>query len=327
MSAVLSSALLLSACGSSSTQAPAATVGETDITSAQVAHEASLFSFLSALNQQPCGTKVGGETQDAACNRFALSNLIQEHFVQNFATANKVSVTDQDVTTIIGNLDKQIGADKVDAALKAQHLGRADLEQLARSVLLFQKVPPLVVTDQDLTDAIKANPADNTTVDVDHILVQTKADAEKVYQQVTKPGSTEKDFIALAKKVSIDPGAAQNSGALGPQVASTYLPEFAAAALALKPGQISQPVQTTDGWHVILLKSKQLMSLDQAKQTLLPTLFNDWLTKQATDQGVHVNPGFGKYDLSTLTVVPINSTDPSASSSPSTAVSPASPTP
>lgn len=327
MSAVLSSALLLSACGSSSTQAPAATVGETDITSAQVAHEASLFSFLSALNQQPCGTKVGGETQDAACNRFALSNLIQEHFVQNFATANKVSVTDQDVTTIIGNLDKQIGADKVDAALKAQHLGRADLEQLARSVLLFQKVPPLVVTDQDLTDAIKANPADNTTVDVDHILVQTKADAEKVYQQVTKPGSTEKDFMALAKKVSIDPGAAQNSGALGPQVASTYLPEFAAAALALKPGQISQPVQTTDGWHVILLKSKQLMSLDQAKQTLLPTLFNDWLTKQATDQGVHVNPGFGKYDLSTLTVVPINSTDPSASSSPSTAVSPASPTP
>ena len=40
-----------------------------------------VFGFLAGLNQQPCGTVDGDETEDAACARFALTNLIQEHFV------------------------------------------------------------------------------------------------------------------------------------------------------------------------------------------------------------------------------------------------------
>ena len=64
---------------------------------------------------------------------------------------------------------------------------------------------------------------------VDHIFVKTKAEAEDVYAQVTAPGATEKDFLALAKQVSIDPSVKQNSGSLGSAVASTYTPEFAAA--------------------------------------------------------------------------------------------------
>ncbi len=61
---------------------------------------------------------------------------------------------------------------------------------------------------------------------VDHILVKTKAEADDVYAQVTAPGATEQDFLDLAKEVSIDPSAKQNSGSLGSAVASTYVPEF-----------------------------------------------------------------------------------------------------
>ncbi len=50
---------------------------------------------------------------------------------------------------------------------------------------------------------------------VDHILVKTKAEADDVYAQVTAPGATEQDFLDLAKEVSIDPSAKQNSGSLG----------------------------------------------------------------------------------------------------------------
>ena len=88
----------------SSGASPAATVGGTDITDAQLAHEVDVFSFLSGLDKQPCGTVDGPETQNAACARFALSNLIQEHFVTKYAAAHHISVTDARVTQTIQQL-------------------------------------------------------------------------------------------------------------------------------------------------------------------------------------------------------------------------------
>ena len=83
--------------------------------------------------------------------------------------------------------------------------------------------------DADLRQQYQDGLASYTTVQVDHILVKTKAEADDVYAQVTAPGATEQDFLDLAKQVSIDPSAKQNSGSLGSAVASTYVPPFAAA--------------------------------------------------------------------------------------------------
>ena len=120
---------------------------------------------------------------------------------------------------------------------------------------------------------------------VDHILVKTKAEADDVYAQVTAPGATEQDFLDLAKEVSIDPSAKQNSGSLGSAVASTYVPAFAAAAIALEPGEISKPVKSQFGWHVIRMVKKDVQSFEEAKPQLLDsaaatTAFNAWLTEQ-----------------------------------------------
>ena len=70
---------VLASCGSAA--APAATLGTAELTDAQLAHEEDIFGFLAGLNQQPCGTADGDETTEAACARFALTKLIQEHFV------------------------------------------------------------------------------------------------------------------------------------------------------------------------------------------------------------------------------------------------------
>jgi hypothetical protein len=326
MSAFLSLALLVSACskGGGTGPQPAATVGPSSITDPEVAHEAQLFTFLAALNRTPCGQAVQGETPASACNRFALSNLIQTTFVNDYAKEHQLEVTDNEVTSIIKNLDTQVGAKTVDAELTKEKLTRDDLNELARSVLLFQKVQQAVTAgalgDAQLKSLYQQQILDFTTVQVDHILVKTKADAEKVYQEVTRPGATEQDFLDLAKKVSIDPSAAQNSGSLGSAVASTYVPEFGQAAAALAPGQISEPVQTQFGWHVIRMVSKQVTPFAKAKQTLIQNnatvSFNDWMRKQSDDQGVDVNPKYGKWDVQSLTVLAITSTDPSATSSP-----------
>ena len=88
---------LLVACGGATP--PAATIAGVDLTDEQLAHEKDLFAFLSGLNQQPCGTKEDGETQDAACSRFALTNVIQGRLVADYAEANDIVISDADVTS------------------------------------------------------------------------------------------------------------------------------------------------------------------------------------------------------------------------------------
>ena len=100
------SLFVLASCGSAET--PAATLGTTDVSDAQLAHEEDVFGFLAGLNQQPCGTVDGNETSDAACARFALTNLIQEHFVAVYAAANDITVTDAQVQQTIAQLDTSL---------------------------------------------------------------------------------------------------------------------------------------------------------------------------------------------------------------------------
>jgi parvulin-like peptidyl-prolyl isomerase len=91
-----------------------------------------------------------------------------------------------------------------------------------------------------------------------HILVETKEQADDIYQQL-KNGA---DFTQLAKEKSIDPSAKTNGGDLGFFKRGKMVPEFQDAAFNLKVGEISRPIQTQFGWHIIKLIEKR--SVEQA---------------------------------------------------------------
>jgi parvulin-like peptidyl-prolyl isomerase len=335
VSAIVAVAAILSACSNGDggvSGSTAATAGTTKITDEQVAKEAKLFGFIGALNQTGCGQPTAGESAEAACNRFALSNLIQGAFVREYAAENDVTATDEELAGIIASLDQQVGKDQVDAQLEKSGLTREDLNELGREVLLFQAVQKKLgeteSTDAQLKKLYQQQILAFTNVDVEHILVETEAEAQDVYDQVTAPGFTDADWAALAKDVSTDPSAKQNGGTLPTSPASGYVAEFGQAAADLAVGEVSQPVKTQYGWHVIKLLDKQVTPFDEAKAQLVQSdagqIFNDWLIKQAEEQVVEVNPKYGRYDIPTLTVVAITSTDPSASgaATPSAVTSP-----
>jgi peptidyl-prolyl cis-trans isomerase C len=99
-----------------------------------------------------------------------------------------------------------------------------------------------------------------------HILVATEDEAKAIETQL-KGGA---DFAALAKEKSKDPGAA-NGGDLGYFTKSQMVPEFAEAAFKLDKGQISDPVHTQFGWHIIKVEDKRIKptpSFDQVKPQL-----------------------------------------------------------
>jgi peptidyl-prolyl cis-trans isomerase C len=85
-----------------------------------------------------------------------------------------------------------------------------------------------------------------------HILVETEDEAKEVEKEL-KAGA---DFAELAKKKSKDPGAS-DGGDLGFFTKDQMVPEFSAVAFSLQPGQISDPVKTQFGWHVIKVEEKR----------------------------------------------------------------------
>jgi len=85
-----------------------------------------------------------------------------------------------------------------------------------------------------------------------HILVPTEDEAKAILAQL-KGGA---DFAALAKEKSKDPGAA-DGGDLGYFTKDQMVPEFAEAAFKLDKDQISDPIHTQFGWHIIKVEDKR----------------------------------------------------------------------
>ena len=85
-----------------------------------------------------------------------------------------------------------------------------------------------------------------------HILVESEDEAKALQEQL-KNGA---DFAALAKEKSKDPGAAEG-GDLGYFTKDQMVPDFADVAFKMYPGQVSNPVKTQFGWHLIKLEDKR----------------------------------------------------------------------
>jgi parvulin-like peptidyl-prolyl isomerase len=289
----------------------AARVGDVEITHAEVRARADLFRFLGGLNQQPCGTPVEGETAGAACARFALGNLVQSELIDGYARENGIELDPQAVDEAIAGLDQ--------SQLEAAGLTRADVEDLASDALVGQEVADAVTEERvgegALRSEYESRPLEFTNIEVQHILVGSEAEATDAYERVTARGATEETFAEVAREVSTDAGSAQGGGGYPARPASEYDPVFSEAALALDPGEISPPVETQFGWHVIRLVGEQPIAFSEAREQILQELvgaeFQDWFRERAGVLEVEVNPRYGRFDLRSLQVEAVRSTDPS----------------
>jgi len=313
--AILWVVVLFAACANDPSSA--ATVGETgDISIDQLHGDVALFGFLTGLSGAPCGTPVGNESQDVACARFALANDIREELAKTYATEHDLKVDPADVTDALTQLEQGLGgADALKSQLSDVGVTRAQVQAFAARLLLVNAVQQAVVEERldeaALREAYQANLAQFTTLDVEHILVADEADAERIAAEVTP-----KTFGETAQRESIDQQSAVQGGSLGSfsqaQFQTQFDPDFVAATLALQPGEISGPVQTQFGWHVIHLVRRDVAPFEDVRDQLAANqtgpVFNDWFTEQLGTTNIEVNPRFGRFDQDTGEVLPIRST-------------------
>jgi foldase protein PrsA len=321
-------AMALGACGTSNGggagSTAAASVNGSEISQTELQNSLPLFKFLASLSQAPCGQQdpQSSESADAACSRFALGNLIQEEILQQYATAHHITIEPDKVDSTIKQLEGQLGgAEKLDSLLKQNGVTRPELEAFAGRLLLFQDVQKEIgqgqVDEAQLRQTYEQNKLQYTQLDTWQILVKSQQQADSIERQVT-PGN----FMDLADKYSIDPSVKQNHGDLGTMDASQLVEPYVRAALALQPGEISQPVQSQFGWHIIRLISAKVAPFEQVRDQIAQQSsgqsFQTWFQSQLTQSTIRVNPRYGRFDPSTGNVNPVHSTA-SGSASPSPA--------
>jgi parvulin-like peptidyl-prolyl isomerase len=157
-----------------------------------------------------------------------------------------------------------------------------------RVVRKLQDLPP--VTDEQVKAFYDANGDrySTTTIKARHILVKDEAKAQELQAQVKQ---NPEQFGDVAKASSVDTASARKGGDLGFFGRGRMVPEFEAAAFALKtPGEISEIVQTPYGFHIIQLEERrdgEQKPFDQVKEQIRATLRNESMqarTKEFYDQ-------------------------------------------
>ncbi|GAB1232045.1 peptidylprolyl isomerase [Ferrigenium sp. UT4] len=152
-------------------------------------------------------------------------------------------------------------------AVVAQQLELARQSVLASAyVQNYVKTHPVeeALLKQDY-EAMKAR-IGNKEYKVSHILVPTEDEAKTILKRVKK-----ESFAKVAKQKSQDPGSKDKGGDLGWTVPSNFVQSFGEAVSAMQKGQISAPVQTQYGWHVIKLEDTRELKVpafEDVKQNL-----------------------------------------------------------
>src|SRR5699024_3789042 len=94
---------------------------------------------------------------------------------------------------------------------------------------------------------------------------EKKAEIKKKADEVYEKAKSGEDFAKLAKEYSQDPGSQESGGSLGEFSKGSMVEEFEKVAFSMKEGEISQPVETQFGYHIIKVNKKIKLDYDKVK--------------------------------------------------------------
>ncbi|MGX5219205.1 MULTISPECIES: SurA N-terminal domain-containing protein [Pseudomonas] len=214
----------------------------------------------------------------------AASSFVTDEEVQAFAALEKQTRDFATQTIKADPAAVTVSDDDVKAYYDAQSSQFMSPEQVVVQYVELKKdafFDQVEVADKDLQAAYKTEIANLTEQrDAAHILIEVNdkvsdAQAKAKIEEIQKRLQNGEDFAALAKELSQDPGSANNGGDLGYAGPGVYDPEFEKALYALDKDQVSAPVRSSFGWHLIKLlgvQAPQVPSFDSLKEKLVNDL-------------------------------------------------------
>lgn len=216
----------------------------------------------------------GEEIAEREINGIKFSEILKKNmaddFAKDLAVANYIKstgsvVSKEEVEKEFQNFLKQSAATggyekaKTEFGINDDFV-RNEIERSLYITKFEEMLKKEIEADQKTLDDLYSNRV--VQVKARHILVKTEEEAKKVIEEIK---SEEKSFSDAATEYSQDPGSAQNGGDLGYFSRGVMVPTFEAMAFTLKIGEISDPVASDFGFHIIQVEDTR--TVKQMKET------------------------------------------------------------
>ncbi|HEU4450057.1 MAG TPA: peptidylprolyl isomerase [Gaiellaceae bacterium] len=287
-----------------------ALVGEREITKAE--YDRLLAQAEKTYEAREQEFPAAGTPEFAQLRSAIVRSLVEQAEFEIAAEELGVEVSDEDVETRLTELKEQFfegDEERYEAELEKQGLTDAQVRTDTRTRVLSERIfeevtKDVQVTDEDVRAYYEENQAQFETPasrEVRHILVKQKARADDLYRQIQNGAN----FAALARRFSQDTASKEDGGRFTAQQGAT-VPEFDETAFELETGEVSRPVKTQFGWHIIeatsAVKPKSAQELEQVEEQIREQLLeqkrnariNEWVEELRTrfeDEVVYA-PGY-----------------------------------
>jgi parvulin-like peptidyl-prolyl isomerase len=317
-------AIAFAACGDTDiTARAAATVNGQKITVDQVDNELAKFEKSGQFEQltaEQSANEVRRQFQQGY-----LSQIVRRHIMRPLAEERGLEVTDDEVKESIEAIKADFPSEKeFEDALDQQGVSSDQLPELVRDQLTEEAlredaISEIEPNDDDLQSFYDENIDRYRQTEASHILLEDRKQADDVASMLQKAKANEIDklFAEQAKKLSKDPGSGEKGGELGYFASGELVPEFEEAAGKLELGEVSDPVQSEFGFHIIRVTDRRLQPFEDVRDTIAQELsgaeaeeaFQDLVVKAYKEADVRVNPRYGELDLETQRIVDADADD------------------
>lgn len=201
--------------------------------------------------------QLDAKLEDSPAAKQTLQQMVVNRLIDQYAQKNHITISDAQIDKVEDGYKKNYPAGQWDAMLKMRGFTEQQVRDLIRRQLVIDKAVggDVTISQKQIADYFAKN---HTQFDqpaeacARHILVQTLDTANKV-EQLLKHG---KDFAALAKEYSQDPGSRDKGGELGCFRMGMMVPSFQAYAFSAPIGKISEPVKSQFGYHIIQVEKR-----------------------------------------------------------------------
>lgn len=228
-----------------------------------------------------------------------LDNLILSEIIAEKAAENNVTVDEDEFDEAYerSHLIPMEEDESYREIIKQNEIEDEFIKRQIKSDLLGYKYADFYIENLDISDeAAQAFYDENIEmfdqgeqIKAKHILLEEEATALEVIEKL----QAGEDFADLAGEYSIEPNADQSGGDLGYFGRGRMVAEFEEAAFALEIGEISQPVESEFGYHVITvedIQEAQTASFEEAKEVIKSTL-------KQQDFEVHITTAIEEADI------------------------------
>ncbi len=231
-----------------------------------------------------------------------LDSMISERIVEMEAAKQKITITDQEIQEELNPLIESTGGQE--AFEQQLALSGVSLDDLKKDIVSYLKTvkllePQVKITDEEISAYFEKNKdslAQEEQVEASHILVADEATAKDVKQQLENGG----DFAELAAKYSTDTQNNQKGGELGSFARGEMVEAFDAAVFSMEVGQISEPIKTEFGYHIVKVTNKQeakeanlednKAEIEEAiKNGKINEVYTTWLTEKKAEYSITNN--------------------------------------